>query len=179
MLTFHFDMTLLRFFLLLAFISPAWGAEQEAETTRFLSEVFGQPPAPETLWLTGDLQPGVRAILEHNYPATRLRYWRVGQRTAWVLEEIGKEMPITVGISVDNNAVERVRVLVYRESRGWEVQSPAFTTQFTGARLTPKQGLDRRIDGISGATLSVRALGRLARLALLLHRHVVDETAKP
>ena len=179
MLTSNFDMTLLRFLLLVAFTSPAWGADQEAETARFLSEFFTKTPAPETLWLTVDLQPAVRSILEHNYPASRLRYWRDGQRTAWVLEEIGKEMPITVGIAVDNGAVERVRVLVYRESRGWEVKSPAFTAQFDGARLTPKQGLDRRIDGISGATLSVRALSRLARLALLLHRHVVDGDSKP
>ena len=179
MLTFNFDMVLLRFLLLLAFASPAGAANQEAETARFLGEVFSQPPAPDNLWLTGDLQPAVRAILEHNYPAARLRYWRNGQRTAWVLEEIGKEMPITVGIVVDNGAVVRVRVLVYRESRGWEVKSPAFTAQFDGARLTPKQGLDRRIDGISGATLSVRALGRLARLALMLHQHVVGQVSKP
>ena len=172
-------MTLLRLLLLLAFISPAWGADQEAETARFLGEVFSLPPAPETLWLTGDLKPAIRSILEHDYPAARLRYWRAGQRTAWVLEEIGKEMPITVGIAVDNDAVERVRVLVYRESRGWEVKNPAFTAQFTGARLTPRQGLDRSIDGISGATLSVRALSRLTRLALLLHRHVVAGGSKP
>ncbi|CAG0124238.1 hypothetical protein RHDC2_00415 [Rhodocyclaceae bacterium] len=171
-------MTLLRLLLLLAFISPAWGADQEAETVRFLGEVFGQPPAPETLWLSGELRPAVRSILEHDYPAARLRYWRAGQRTAWVLDEIGKEMPITVGIAVNNGAVERVRVLVYRESRGWEVKSPAFTAQFSGARLAPGHKLDRHIDGISGATLSVRALNRLARLALLLDRHVLNE-AKP
>ncbi len=171
-------MTLLRLLLLLAFISPAWGADQEAETVRFLGEVFGQPPAPETLWLSGELRPAVRSLLEHDYPAARLRYWRAGQRTAWVLDEIGKEMPITVGIAVNNGAVERVRVLVYRESRGWEVKSPAFTAQFSGARLAPGHKLDRHIDGISGATLSVRALNRLARLALLLDRHVLNE-AKP
>ena len=56
---------------------------------------------------------------------------------------------------------------------------PAFPAQFAGARLTSSQGLDRHIDGISGATLSVRALSRLARLALLLHRHIVDEASKP
>ncbi|MCR4299954.1 MAG: FMN-binding protein [Gallionella sp.] len=178
------DMVLRRPLLLLVFvfqvwISPAWGADQEAEISRFLQEVYLQPPAADTLWLTGELRPVVRSILEHDYPAARLRYWRSGQRTAWVLEEIGKEMPITVGIAVDNDAVERVRVLVYRESRGWEVKTPAFTAQFAGARLTSMQGLDRHIDGISGATLSVRALSRLARLALLLHRHIVDEASKP
>ena len=173
------DMVMRYLLLLLSLAFPAWGADQEAETSRFLGEVFTHAPAPEILWLTRDLQLAMRNILDHDYPAARLRFWRDGQRTAWVLEEIGKEMPITVGIVVDNGAIERVRVLVYRESRGWEVKSPAFTAQFDGARLTPKQGLDRSIDGISGATLSVRALGRLARLALLLHRHVVDEAAKP
>ena len=179
MLKTNFDIVSLQFLLLLALASPAWGADQEAETTRFLGEVFSPPPAPKILWLTGELQPAIRNILEHDYPAIRLRYWLTGQRTAWVLEEIGKEMPITVGIAVDNNTVERVRVLVYRESRGWEVKSPAFTAQFSGARLSAEQKLDRHIDGISGATLSVRALGRLARLALLLHRHVISGDAKP
>lgn len=160
-------------------VFPAWGADQEKDISRFLQEVYIQPPAPGVLWLTGEIRPAVRSILDHDYPATRLRYWRAGQRTAWVLEEIGKEMPITVGIAVDNDAVERVRVLIYRESRGWEVKNPAFTAQFTGTRLNSRQELDRRIDGISGATLSVRALSKLARLALLLHQHVVADGAKP
>lgn len=156
--------------MLLALAFPAWGGDQEAEITRFLGETLGPPPAAETLWIVGDLQPAVRAILDHDYPAARVRYWRAGTRTVWVLDEIGKEMPITIGVAVNNGAVERVKVLVYRESRGWEVKSPAFTAQFSGARLAAGQNLDKQIDGISGATLSVRALSRLTRLALLFDR---------
>jgi hypothetical protein len=37
--------------------------------------------------------------------------------------------------------------------------------------------LDRNIDGISGATLSVRALTRLARVALLLDAEVREAKA--
>ena len=166
------DMASLRIFFLFALSLPAWGADQEAETSRFLSGVFGQPPAMATLWLTGELRPDVRAILDHDYPAARVRYWHVGRRTVWVLDEIGKEMPITVGIVIGNGTIERMQVLVYRESRGWEVKSPAFTAQYAGARLEGGQKLDRQIDGISGATLSVRALNRLARLALLFDRHI-------
>lgn len=164
----------LRILLLLALAFPAWGADQEAEITRFLGETLGKPPAAETLWIVGDLQVAVRGILEHDYPAPRVRYWRAGQRTVWVLDEIGKEMPLTVGIAVNNGTVERVKVLVYRESRGWEVKSPAFTAQYAGAKLAEGQKLDRHIDGISGATLSVRALNKLTRLALLLDRHVMQ-----
>ena len=32
---------------------------------------------------------------------------------------------------------------------------------------------DRQIDGITGATLSVRAMGKVAGLALLLHAEVI------
>lgn len=98
-----------------------------------------------------------------------MRYWGEKHRTAWILEEIGKERPITVGLVIDNGRLETVKVLVFRESRGWEVRYPFFTDQFNGARLTNEHGLDRSIDGISGATLSVRALKKLARLALFLH----------
>ena len=163
-------MTCLRTLLLFMLALPAWAADQDTEIDRFLTETLGKPPAAETLWIVGDLQPAVRAILEHDYSAARVRYWRNSTRTVWVLDEIGKEMPITVGIAINDGAVERVKVLVYRESRGWEVKSPAFTAQFFGAKLDSGKKLDREIDGISGATLSVRALQKLTRLALLLHQ---------
>jgi len=101
-----------------------------------------------------------------------VRYWSRDERTAWILEEIGKTEPITTGIVVDKGAIARISVLIYRESRGWEVRYPFFTDQFKGATLNSTHELDRNIDGISGATLSVRALTRLARVALLLDAKV-------
>ena len=41
---------------------------------------------------------------------------------AWILEEIGKSKPITMGFVVNAGAIEITRVLVFRESRGWEIQ---------------------------------------------------------
>lgn len=155
--------------------SPAHAERVYQQPDAFVTEAFaGHAPAPTVLWLTGDLKTEVRAILDHDYPALRLRYWGQGGRSVWVLEEIGKESPITVGIVVENNRIAQMRVLVFRESRGWEVESPAFIRQYLGATLKPAESkapqLDRTIDGISGATLSVRALSKLSRLALLLHR---------
>ena len=136
----------------------------------FLAEVFGgSPPQAAVVWLRGEVKATAAAILGHDYPALRIRYWGKGKRTAWILEEIGKEKPITVGLVVDDNTLSSIRVLEFRESRGWEVRHGFFTDQFSGARLTGGQELDRSIDGISGATLSVRALEKLARLALYLH----------
>jgi len=137
----------------------------------FLQEVFAAaPPSPQVLWLKGDIRETTAAILGHPYPGLRIRYWGKDARTAWILEEIGKEKPITVGLVVGPAGMEQLRVLEFRESRGWEVRYPFFTDQFAGVGLTADRQLDRHIDGISGATLSVRALQKLARLALYLHQ---------
>lgn len=141
----------------------------------FLSEVFeGTIPEPDVLWITEPRGKAARRILGHDFAVLRQRYWRSGDQTAWILEEIGKEHPITTGIVVKEKAIEKIRVLIYRESRGWEVRYPFFTDQFRGAMLGNDLELDRHIDGISGATLSVRALTRLARLALYLHGEAVS-----
>src|SRR3569623_1701035 len=102
------------------------------------------------------------------------REWERDGRTVWVLEETGKEQPITAGLVVDHDHIAVMKVLIFRETRGDEVRHPFFTDQFTGAGLTVQNQLDRPIDGVSGATLSTRALIKLARLALLLHQHRND-----
>lgn len=143
----------------------ARGVYQEPEA--FISDAFaGKPPVAKMLWLTTAMQPEITHILGHSYAQQRVRYWQAGARSVWVLDEIGKEEPITAGIIVNQDRIETVKILIYRESRGDEVRYPAFTGQFKGATLTTNQELDRQIDGISGATLSSHALTRLARLAL-------------
>ena len=140
----------------------------------FLEEVFiTDVPAPKVIWLKGEVKETIADILGHAYPGIRIRYWTRDNRTAWVLEEVGKTQPITVGLVVNADGLESIRVLAFRESRGWEVRYPFFTDQFPGTRLTTDNKLDRNIDGISGATLSVRALKKLARLALYLHQQTV------
>jgi hypothetical protein len=136
----------------------------------FLSEVFsGKVPETEVMWLSDDIQTEIKKILGHPYKAQRLRYWGVPGKSVWILDEIGKEEPITAGIVVSAGKIQRVKILEYRESRGDEVRHEFFIHQFQGAGLNSAQELDRPIDGISGATLSVSAITRLSALALYLH----------
>jgi hypothetical protein len=136
----------------------------------FLETAFdGDVPPAQRLWLTAPVKAPVRDILGHDLGSLRIRYWQRDERTAWILEEIGKDQPITTGLVVDAGHLSDVQVLIYRESRGWEVRYPAFTDQFKGAVLNEGMRLDRHIDGITGATMSVDALTRLARLALYFH----------
>ncbi len=161
----------------LAMPQPA-AAETVTPPESFLAGAFdGAPPKPKALWLTPDVRKSVERIMGHRLPVLRLRYWRKGARTAWVLEEIGKEQPITAGFVVEKGELKEVALLIYRESRGGEIRYPYFRDQFVGARLGPDLALDADIDGISGATLSVHAMQRMARLALYLHGIVAGTRA--
>ncbi len=131
-------------------------------------------PAQSTLWVSAELRKSVEAALGYNLEPLRLRYWHRDRRTAWILDEIGKERPITIGVVVEDDAASLVRVLEFRESRGWEVRHPFFTDQFNDAQLDGENDIDQRIDGITGATMSVDAVTRVVRLALYLYRHALE-----
>lgn len=83
---------------------------------------------------------------------------------AVVSEEIGKYHPITfmVGASPDLK-VERVSILVYRESHGGEVRRQRFLSQYRGKSFQNPIRINQDIVNISGATLSVRALNQGVR----------------
>lgn len=162
------------FFLFLVLFSSTAGAKGTyLEPAEFVSQTFqGSPPEPGTIWVTKEVKERIKKIMDHNYHSLRIRYWYKDGRSAWILEEIGKERLITTGLVVNKDSLESIRVLIYRETRGWEVRHTFFTDQFIGAKLKAKDKLDRKIDGITGATLSVRALTKLARMALYLHQLV-------
>lgn len=148
-------------------------AEQYVGRDEFLNLAFsGEPSSMETLWITEEYRRAARTAVGIAPAGLRMRYWRCGERTAWILEEIGKEKPITVGVAITGHKIERVEVLAFRESRGGEVRYPFFTEQFVGLGLRDDGYLSGPVDGITGATLSVRAVDRVARLALWLDAQV-------
>ena len=155
------------FGLLLALPVFAGGVYQQPAD--FIKQVFdNNPPKPSVMWLKKDLKKQLSDVLDHKYKGMRIRYWQQDKKTAWVLEETGKDKLITTGIVINAGKIEQVKVLIFRESRGWEVRHDFFTDQFKQAKLADDNQLDRHIDNISGATLSVRAIKKLAYIALLL-----------
>lgn len=148
----------------------SWPENVYQSPADFVAEAFPDGlPEPSVVWLNQEIKDDLRRILGHRYRGLRVRYWGHEGRTAWILEEIGKYKPITTGFVVENEGIVRVRVLVYRESHGWEIRYPFFTDQFRDLSLNDDLRLDGTVDNISGATLSVNALRRLARVALYLH----------
>jgi len=147
--------------------------EEYLSRDEFLGLAFGaDKPQMQTLWLTGELRAAAEAAVGWAPDALRLRYWKDATRTAWILEHIGKVKPITLGVAISDSGIERVDVLAFRESRGWEIRYPFFTEQFSGLTLAEDGHLSGTVDGITGATLSVRATEKVARLALWLDSQV-------
>lgn len=136
----------------------------------------GETPKKATVWVIGDLRDDINQVINgaDNTPV-RYRYWRKENRTLWVLDSIARTMPITAGVVVEDGKIEDISVLTYRESRGHEVQNRIHRAQYYGATITEKNTLDKPINGISGSTLSVNSMKRMARIALLLHNNVMED----
>jgi hypothetical protein len=165
--------TITVFIILSLFVSATFARGTYQEPSAFIKEVFSNNlPVVKKMWITGQTREVATKILQHKPARLRVSYWQKGQRSVWILDEIGKEQPITAGIVINNGKIERVKVLIFRESRGDEIRHNFFVKQFNQATLTIDQQLDRSIDGISGATMSVRALTKLSRLALYLSQQI-------
>jgi Na+-translocating ferredoxin:NAD+ oxidoreductase RnfG subunit len=134
----------------------------------FVKASLGGLPSTQALQLTAAQQNSVSRLLGKRYKTTTIRYWTSKGKTAYILAEIGKVEYITVGISVKGGKIEGLSVLVYRETHGMEVARTSFTKQFKGVSIKSDSQLTRNPPNIAGATLSVRALTKLARLALYL-----------
>ena len=154
------------FVILLTCFSSLHATEYQSKED-FLLQIFsGKPPEPKVFWLKKDLQKTVSRILKHKPGFLRTRYWQTAEQSVWIINEIGKTKPITIAVVIKEEKIILLKVLAFRESRGWEVKHDFFTDQFKDVRLNSALNLAKSIDGISGATMSVRALSKVAQLAL-------------
>lgn len=143
---------------------------------QFLNKAFtDNRPIAKIFWLKPEHKNQAEKIMHRRINMLRVRYWQAGEKTAWILDEIGKEKPITIGVVISNNAIVSVDILAFRESRGWEIRYPFFTAQFSGLQLVDSARLNKPIDGITGATLSVSAVQRCATLALYLSEQLLAQ----
>lgn len=151
-------------------------ADEYQNKDDFLQQAFANSvPKPQLLWISKDIKPVVEKILQHKSGFLRTRYWQQATKSVWILEEVGKTKPITVGVIIENGKVSLIKVLAFRESRGWEVKHDFFTEQFKDIQLNEDNRLNKAIDGISGATLSVRALTKITQLALFFDRKINEK----
>jgi Na+-translocating ferredoxin:NAD+ oxidoreductase RnfG subunit len=100
------------------------------------------------------------------------------QGYALITEEFGKYRPITMLIGVDPNfKVQGVRILVYRENRGGEVQRKRFLHQYRGKDSGDPIQINRDIINISGATISVRGVNSGVKKVLAILEMFYSDSA--
>jgi H+/Na+-translocating ferredoxin:NAD+ oxidoreductase subunit G len=98
---------------------------------------------------------------------------------AVIVEEIGKHRPITFVVGVGNDRkIKDAALMVYREAYGGEVRDRRFLQQYEGKELKDPLLPYRDIQNISGATLSVEAIGRGSKKALAVVDLIYLENAE-
>jgi Na+-translocating ferredoxin:NAD+ oxidoreductase RnfG subunit len=126
---------------------------------------------------TAELQEKIKARIA----TTRTSLWEPSYTTfvahkgdsvlgyAVVVEEIGKHRPITLIVGVEKDGkVRDAAVMTYREPYGGEVKDRRFLAQYRGKSLGDSLLPYKDIRNITGATLSVEAMGRGIKKALAL-----------
>lgn len=122
-------------------------------------------------------KPEVEALgkaLGWHVDGTRYPYLELtanGLVLGWIflLDVIGQAQPITFAVAVAcDGRVRDVRVMVYRETHGDEIEDARFRKQFVGKSLKDPIVLGKDIDAITGATISSRAETVAVRKTLAL-----------
>jgi Na+-translocating ferredoxin:NAD+ oxidoreductase RnfG subunit len=120
----------------------------------------------ETKWVSQTL---ARRLDSHQYPYLVVHKGNDTLGAIFILDVVGQSQPITFAVAVGpDGAVREMRVLVYREPQGEQIQEARFRRQFTGKRLKDPLTLGRDVDAITGATISSRAAAYAVRKALAL-----------
>ena len=123
-----------------------------------------------------------RRIEAKSYPYLEVRTERQVLGVIFLLDVIGQSQPITFAVAVrGDGTVEDVRVMVYRESHGDEIEDHRFRKQFVGKALKDSITLGADIDAISGATISSRSETFAVRKSLALAeilRHRTEQLSK-
>jgi hypothetical protein len=164
--------------LLFAAVLSLAGLSTSAESPeRFAETVLGELPAAQKIRLSGEVKDGVQEACGGRYSGFYISYWQQDDQRGWALRARGKHGFVHAGVVTRQGRLVQIKVLSSKEQRGRGIETAQFLDQFNGAGLKTGTKLDRRIDGISGATYSVNAVKRMARVALYLD-HWVDATVE-
>ena len=141
---------------------------------KYLKSALGVSDLPmhKYLIIKDDVEDGIYEILKDSYHTPVIKYWKVGEKVAFILEAIGKHEFIITGYLVENNKISDAKVITYRENYGYEVKYDYFINQIKGNSLKTSNKLSKKLANISGATMSVNSMRKLSKLSLFLYTKI-------
>lgn len=126
--------------------------------------------------VTPEIQEQAKKLLGYDLPKSNYSFF-VGKTDgkvdgyALIDEDMGKEMPFTFVTRINpDGKVAAVEIMVYRESRGGEVASKRFLSQFKEKKFNDELRLNGNIVNVTGATISSHSMVRGVRRALVLYQ---------
>ena len=118
------------------------------------------------LLLDKQVKKKVENKVKQKFYRDKLYYWNItkGDSTmayAFLDNVIGKSMPITFLVILNMNGnIINTNVIKYREAYGGEVGNIRWLKQFFNRNKNSSYNLGGNIDGISGATISVKSMSK-------------------
>ena len=116
--------------------------------------------------LDKQMKKQVENQVKQRFYRDKLYYWTISQSDttityAFLDNVIGKSMPITfmVILNIDGDIIN-VNVIKYREAYGGEVGNKGWLRQFINLNNNSGYNIGKDIDGISGATISVKSMSK-------------------
>jgi hypothetical protein len=160
----------------LAVPAPAFAARYlTAEQAMQLAFPEADAFAPGQVSLTSEQWRSMDRDTPARVAAREPRVWTASARGEllgyfYLDEVLGKQLFITYSVAIGaDGRVQRVEILEYRETHGYEVRNARWLSQFVGATGQSSLRLDEDIKNISGATLSCRHVTEGVRRLLALH----------
>ena len=149
-------------------MSCLFATDIKTSCEEYLSDQF--PVAVEfnmhILKLTEDIKKTVQTKVKQKFYRDKLYYWNISQGDstiayAFLDNVIGKSMPITFLVILNiNGDIIRSNVIKYREAYGGEVDNKGWLRQFENRNNNSSYEISKDIDGISGATISVKSMSK-------------------
>lgn len=122
-----------------------------------------------------DIKSAIEVEVKQRFFADELYVWKITQGTSVkgyaVLDNVyGKSLPITFLVIFDNEFnILNSSIIKYREPYGGGVASETWNNQFIGRDSSSSYKVGEEINGISGATISVKSVSTgIRKLALLI-----------
>ena len=131
-----------------------------------------------------DIKLSVEQASKQRFFKDKIYYWSISVNDSTValaaLDNVmGKAMPISIFVIFDEEGlILKSEIVKYREAIGGEVVNSRWLKQFIGLNQADLVDPNTRIDGISGATISVKAVTKgFKKLSLLfpdIKKHSLD-----
>lgn len=149
-------------------VVPLASAESLLSKDNALLQAFPKPISVETKWavISPDQAERISRAMGSKNVSSVFRYYEATSNEVIVGYAIidntpGKHGPIRFMVVINPDmTVKSVTILAFYEKRGRPIRGRGFLSQFAGKKMTDRFRLNRDIDGITGATISSRAVAR-------------------